>query len=93
MSDFETKLAALKAKFLDRCRADLPLLEAAATDPAAADPEALRFCVHRLAGAAGTFGYKDLSRAAGEADDELVLGRAPTREQLERVIALVRAEL
>jgi HPt (histidine-containing phosphotransfer) domain-containing protein len=89
----DDRLAALKAKFLDRCRSDLPMLEAAAADPQAADVEALRFCVHRLAGAAGTFGYKDLSRAAGEADDELVLGRSPTRAQLERVIRLLRAEI
>lgn len=93
MTGFDDKLAGLRARFLDRCRTDLPLLEAAAARPQAADAEELRFCVHRLAGAAGTFGFPDLSAAAGDADDELVQGRAPSPDQLRRVVELVKAEL
>lgn len=93
MTGFHERLGALKARFLDRCRKDLTLLDAAADDPSAVDRESLRFCVHRLAGAAGTFGYGPLSDAAGEADDALVLGRTPSRAQLERIAALIRAEL
>lgn len=93
MTAFEDKIGALRARFLERCRSDLPVLEAAATDPLAADPETLRFCVHRLAGAAGTFGFPELSHAAGEADDELVQGRAPTADQLRHVIARIEALL
>lgn len=93
MTDLQHGLESLKTRFLERCRADLPLLEAAAAAPDTADRETLRFCVHRLAGAAGTFGYGPLGRAAGDVDDELVLGRTPTRAQLARLVALIRTEL
>lgn len=87
----EKRLAGLERRFVERCREDLAILEGAAADPAAADPEALRFCVHRLAGAAGTFGHAEVSRLAGEADDEMVQGRTPAAPLLRRLIEAVRA--
>ena len=57
-------LAQLRADFLARCGADLRRLKA--LEPS--DPE-VRAIAHRLAGAAGSFGYPDLSEVAAQVDD------------------------
>jgi HPt (histidine-containing phosphotransfer) domain-containing protein len=75
------RLDALRRRFVARCAEDLAALDAAST------PEALRPVLHRLAGAAGTFGYPDLSRLAGEAEDATVEGRMPTAAELDAVRA------
>lgn len=61
-------LAPLRAKFLERCLEDEALLTGG--DPAAPSEE-LRMAVHRLAGAAGVFGYPQISELARTLDDQL----------------------
>ncbi len=62
-------LAALRARFLDRCGEDLARLRAfRETEPA---PRELRAVIHRLAGTAGVFGYAQVSALALRLDDDL----------------------
>lgn len=74
MSDFDARYQQLRQRFVERSKGDLPILAAAANDPAGTDVDALRLTVHRMSGAAGTFGYPDLSVLAGEVDDQLITG-------------------
>ncbi len=80
MSDFDENYRALRRRFLDRCREDLDAIRSER------DPERLRAVVHRLSGAAGTFGFSELSKEAGEVDDVLVEGGSPSAEALRRLI-------
>jgi HPt (histidine-containing phosphotransfer) domain-containing protein len=88
MSSVEENLLRLRQRFLDRSSGELYTLKTER------EREALRLVVHRMAGAAGTFGFPDLSRIAGEIDDALVEGKsvgdaemAPLIAELERVLA------
>ncbi|CAN5127999.1 hypothetical protein BH09PSE1_BH09PSE1_26660 [soil metagenome] len=45
--------------------------------PAESDTPELRSLVHNLAGAAGTFGYPMLSKAAAAIDDRYAAGQKP----------------
>jgi HPt (histidine-containing phosphotransfer) domain-containing protein len=81
LSDFDERYEALKQRFIERSRQDLVVIRAER------DPAKLRPVVHRLSGAAGTFGYRELSRLAGEVDDVLVEGGAPSEAELARLIA------
>lgn len=87
MTDFDERYRVLRGRFLDRCRQDL---EAIRTER---DPERLRAVVHRLSGAAGTFGFTDLSKEAGEVDDVLVEGGTPTPEAMQRLIGKTEAAI
>lgn len=52
----------------------------------------VRVLVHRLAGAAGTFGYDELGAVAMTLDDQLAAGRSLSRSELEALLsALDRA--
>ena len=64
-------LAALRSRFIARGAEDLAALRGH-LDGAPLDATALRFTVHRLAGAAGTFGYAEISEAAGKAEDDIL---------------------
>jgi len=64
-------LAALRSRFIARGAEDLTALRGH-LDGAPLDATALRFTVHRLAGAAGTFGYAEISEAAGKAEDDIL---------------------
>jgi HPt (histidine-containing phosphotransfer) domain-containing protein len=64
-------LAQLKSRFIARSTDDLAGLRAH-LDGARLDAATLRFTVHRLSGAAGTFGYAKVSQAAGQAEDDLL---------------------
>lgn len=87
MNPFDDRYQALRRRFVERCREDLAVLEAAIGGTVAAD--GLRATVHRLSGAAGTFGYPELSRLAGEVDDALIeRGRAPEEALAELVVAV-----
>ncbi len=88
MSEFDDRYQALRRRFVERCREDLAVLEAA-TD-GAVEAEALRATVHRLSGAAGTFGYPELSRLAGVVDDELILSGGTSEDPLAALVAAVR---
>ena len=72
LAEAEKKFAHLRERFLVRSAADLKAIEAALANPATMDAAALRSLVHRLSGAAGTFGFPKLSEAAGAADDALM---------------------
>lgn len=91
MTDFDARYLDLRRRFVARSLADLPILEQAAQGLEPVHPETLRMTVHRLAGAAGTFGYRELSQAAGEVDDLLMESDAPPTERLRGLIAMVRA--
>ena len=93
MSEFDARFAALRERFLARSVGDLAIIEAALADLDEADREELRRTVHRLAGAAGTFGYAELSRLAGEADDALMVDMADVSGELTRVVESLRTAL
>lgn len=80
MTDFDENYERLRRRFIERSRGDLAEIRAER------DPAKLRPVVHRLSGAAGTFGYVELSRLAGEVDDVLVEGGAPSDAELARLI-------
>ena len=76
-------LAQLRAEFQARCADDLRELR----DLTAADPEARRI-VHRLAGAAGSFGYFQLGEIAARLDDRLRDGQLDDLEPLRHALVL-----
>jgi HPt (histidine-containing phosphotransfer) domain-containing protein len=80
LTSFDEKYEQLKQRFIERSRQDLVVIRAER------DPARLRPVVHRLSGAAGTFGYQELSRVAGEVDDVMVEGGAPSETELARLI-------
>jgi HPt (histidine-containing phosphotransfer) domain-containing protein len=80
VTDFDESYRRLKRRFIDRCREDLAEIRADG------DRTRLRPVVHRLSGAAGTFGFQDLSALAGEVDDVLVEGGQPSSEALSRLV-------
>ena len=85
-------LAGLKARFLDRCVGDLERLDRL-LERSALDGDEMQGLVHSLAGAAGTFGFPDISAAAGECDDAFAQGGAPDRAEVEHLAATMRAAL
>ena len=88
MSDFDARFEALRRRFVERCSGDLAVLEKAQSE--GVEAEVLRAAVHRLSGAAGTFGYPELSRLAGAVDDQLIVsGRAP-EAMVQELTAAVR---
>lgn len=58
------RLAALRARFVARAEEDRRLLAALGPPFSPAEREQVRLVAHRLAGAAGTFGYPEASEAA-----------------------------
>lgn len=79
----------MRVRFAARCAEDLAILQQAQAGNS--DPETLRATVHRLAGAAGTFGYPQLSILAGVVDDRLVENLWPTPAELDALTEAVRA--
>lgn len=88
MTDFDARYQALRERFVERCRGDLAVLEQA--QGGGVDAESLRATVHRLSGAAGTFGYPELSRLAGVVDDELILSGVADEGSLGKLVMAVR---
>ncbi len=82
-------LAALKARFLSRTRADLARLEAIGADAAHGDE--VRALVHRLAGTAGTLGFPELSEAAKVIDADLSIRSGGEPPDLSPLLRLLRA--
>lgn len=70
--------------FRDRLEADR---EAIATLSASGDLAALAPIVHRLAGAAGTFGFAEIGAIAISIDDRFVAGRPVTATTIARLLA------
>jgi HPt (histidine-containing phosphotransfer) domain-containing protein len=83
VTDFDERYRALRRRFLDRCQEDLEVIRHER------DPSRLRPVVHRLAGAAGTFGFTELSAEAGEVDDTLVEGQTPAPEAIDRLTSQI----
>ncbi|NBW11747.1 MAG: Hpt domain-containing protein [Caulobacteraceae bacterium] len=75
-------LAPLRARFRLRAAEDLTRLQALRQ---AGDAAELRRLAHGISGAAGTFGFPDLSEAAGRIDDDYVAGQTPTSEAFARL--------
>ena len=88
-ADPQAALEALRQRFLRRAAGDLALLLRYAAGDAA--PEEVRFAVHRLNGAAGSFGYPEVSAAASWAETDLPRDAAPDPERLAALIAALRA--
>ena len=76
-------LERLKDQFRERCRADLAVL----SGPNGAE---LRYCVHRLAGLAGTLGYHAVSAQAAIAEDILQSGSDLNGPERDALIAAIR---
>ena len=73
--DIDARLANIRRAFLARSAEQLQALEAlASTRFTEATRAEVTASVHRLAGSAGTFGFRAVSRVAGELEDAL---RAP----------------
>ena len=86
MNDVAEAIARLQARFLARAAEDLVALKRWSADPSAPSDE-LRRLVHRLSGGAGTFGFHQLSRLAGAAEDALIADAADRRLRLAEVIS------
>jgi HPt (histidine-containing phosphotransfer) domain-containing protein len=71
--DFEAALAGLRARFLSRAADDFAVLRRW-SDAGAAPGAQQAHILHRLAGAAGTFGFEDLSACAKRAEEALASG-------------------
>lgn len=79
-------LEALRRKFVARSEGDLVRLRVLVEgDPASS---ALQDLAHSLAGAAGTFGFAQVSEMAGRIDDRFALGETPSRQE---IVALIEA--
>ncbi len=78
-------LAKLSERFRARCGDDLAILEQGP------DGENFAYCIHRLAGSAGTFGFADISRCASQIDEHLRRKEPLKPEELDQLINLVRA--
>jgi HPt (histidine-containing phosphotransfer) domain-containing protein len=85
MTDFDDRLAALRARFLARAADDRAAL---ATAQKANDREAIRRIAHGLAGAAGVFGFADISAAARAVEEA---GEDDIRSRLAHLLALLDA--
>ncbi len=83
----EDMLERLKERFRARCHDDLAILEQGPGN------EQFGYCIHRLAGSAGTFGFDDISRSASEIDDRLRRNEVIVPQQLNELINRVRAIL
>lgn len=81
-------LAALRERFVARCVGDLARLrDLARRDLASSE---LQDLAHSLAGAAGTFGFPRVSEVAGRVDDRFAVGQAPSRSDLDALIAALQ---
>ena len=79
-------LAALRARFLARAAEDAAVLGDSATPD-----EERRIRVHRLAGAAGVFGFHELGEQAAALDEAWQAGRSPTPAELADLVRALSA--
>jgi len=85
-------LTTLRARFLGRCEGDLARLQdLMAHDDLGAG--LMRSLVHSLSGAAGTFGFPEISLAAGAVDDVFAVGGTPSHDDVDRLIRTMEAAL
>ncbi|MGK6354658.1 Hpt domain-containing protein [Sphingomonas sp. DT-207] len=83
MSDFDDRLAGLRARFLARAADDHAALAAARE---AGDREAIQRIVHSLAGGAGIFGFPEISAAARAVEEA---GEEDVRPRLAHLLRLL----
>lgn len=79
-------MAALRSAFVARCRTDLAELRRLGDLGDIAGVGAL---VHRLAGAAGSFGFPEISAAALAVDQQIRDGGAASQTDMERLLRLL----
>jgi HPt (histidine-containing phosphotransfer) domain-containing protein len=84
-------LAALRARFVARCRNDLEVLTELAGDPTRIQDETVRLTLHSLAGSAGTFGFAEISRLAGLLDEAVREGSPLDPSVLAELVGALRA--
>ena len=88
-ADFAGALEGLKQRFLRRAAEDLDVLTGYLAD-AEVPAESLRFTVHRLAGAASTFGWGEVGDTASRLDLAWQSGGPIDRAEVETLIAELR---
>lgn len=88
-ADPTAALAGLRRRFLQRAAGDLGLILGYRTGETSLDE--VRFAIHRLNGAAGTFGFSEVSTAASRVETAWPAGAGPDPERLDRLIAALRA--
>jgi HPt (histidine-containing phosphotransfer) domain-containing protein len=89
LSEMSEAITRLSERFLARATDDLRDLKLWAADPTRHNDE-LRRLTHRLAGGAGTFGFRQLSALAGEAEDAILCGAPDLPARLARVMKELR---
>jgi HPt (histidine-containing phosphotransfer) domain-containing protein len=93
VSEDADPLAVLRGRFLIRCADDLVVIDGAMEDALLRLEPAFKMVIHRLSGAAGTFGFWAISEAAGPIDDLLQGGTAPDDAQLQALTKALQAAL
>jgi HPt (histidine-containing phosphotransfer) domain-containing protein len=86
VSDVAAAMDTLRARFLARSKNDLDALQLWSSAGAAPDDDHHRI-LHRLAGAAGTFGFAAISDHAKAVEDLVVAGRNGEGADLDALIA------
>jgi HPt (histidine-containing phosphotransfer) domain-containing protein len=87
--DAQVALEGLRRRFLQRAAGDLALLLRYGEGDATL--EEVKFAVHRLNGAAGSFGYPEVSTAASWVETEWPAGGAPGGERMSALISALQA--
>jgi HPt (histidine-containing phosphotransfer) domain-containing protein len=77
---------ALKLRFRGRCSGDLGVLQLLLRAPEAVSPTDLKTLVHQMSGAAGAFGFPQLSALAMRLDNQLSAGEPPSRQHVQALI-------
>lgn len=90
MSELEHRLAALRAKFVERLKEDRQSLEPATVDPTSED---FRHIVHRLAGTAGTMGFPQVSAKAATLEQQMLAGAVSVEAELAALRATMDAAI
>ncbi|RZJ32538.1 MAG: hypothetical protein EON85_00730 [Brevundimonas sp.] len=83
-------LAEIRVRFRERALADADTLSAALKGGDNGQIEAL---AHGLAGAAGIFGFTDVSALAKAVDQRFADGETPSPAQIEALIAAIRRDM
>jgi HPt (histidine-containing phosphotransfer) domain-containing protein len=83
-------MAGLRVRFAARCAGDLTRLRELVA-AGRIDSDDGRALAHSLAGAGATFGFPDVSTAAGRLDDAHAEGRTPSAAEVAALIAALDA--
>jgi HPt (histidine-containing phosphotransfer) domain-containing protein len=78
----EDAFAAIRARFRERCHADLALVRRALIDSEISATPPFRLHIHKLAGLAGSLGFPQLGALAADVDDVLADGGLPGHDEL-----------